>query len=179
MSRVENDLIPWLNQQLAEWGWSQRELGRRANVSGATVSEVLAGNRRPSWDFCAAIARPLNVDPDDLFVLAGLKRPPPAPVAEEHEALAIIRKLPQSVREVVISMLRGLAREGRPQVSEELAPYRWDEEPWVREIVEEFRQVPDEWKEEALRQVTFVRQMSTRPSARFVGEDERQRSASE
>ena len=93
--------------------------------------------------------------------------------------LGILRKLPQSVREVVIAMLRGLAREGRPQVSEELAPYQWDEEPWVRELVEEFRQVPDEWKEEALRQVHFVRQMSTRPSARFVGENERQRSEAE
>ena len=70
-------------------------------------------------------------------------------------------------------MLRGLAKERRGQVrvSDALAPYRWEEEPWVRELVEEFRKVPDEWKEEALHQVSFVRQMSTRPDARFIGEE--------
>ena len=175
MFRVEHDLIPWLNQKLNEFGWSQRELARRASVSNTTVSEVLSGNRMPSWNFCADIARPLGVDPDDIFVLAGLKRPPPAEVAEEREVLGILRRLPKSVRDVVLSMLRGLARESRVRVSESLAPYEWDEEPFVREIVEEFRKVPDEWKEEALRQVHFVREMSTRPGMRYVGEDEEQR----
>ena len=128
----------------------------------------------PSWDFCAAIAHPLGVDPDDIFVLAGLKRPPPAAVAEEKEILAILRRLPGSVRDVVLAMLRGLARErqGPPIVSESLAPYQWDEEPWVRELVEEFRKVPDEWREEALHQIQFVRQMSERPTTRFIGEEE-------
>ena len=175
MSRVESDLIPWLNQRLRDLAWSQRELARRADVSASTISDVTAGKRPPSWDFCAAIARPLGVDPDEIFVLAGLKRPPPAPVAEENEVLAILRRLPGSVRDVVIAMLRGLARDGQPRVSEGLAPYRWDQEPWVRELVEEFRNVPEEWREEALRQVQFVRQMSQRPTTRFVGEDEEER----
>lgn len=177
LSSVENDLIPWLNQELVTRGWSQRELARRAELSQATISQVLSLQQVPTWNFCAAIARPLGIPPDDLFVLAGLKRPPPAPVAEEREVLAILRKLPQAVRDVILAMLRGLARDGRPsvQVSEDLAPYRWDEEPWVRELVEEFRKVPDEWKEEALRQVQFVRQMATRPATRFIGEDEKER----
>lgn len=177
MTPVESDLSPWLNNRLVELGWSQRELSRRADISQTTVSEVIAGKRVPTWDFCAAIARPLGVDPDDLFVLAGLKRPPPAEVAEEREVLGILRRLPAAVRDVVLAMLRGLAREGRAsaRVSEGLAPYQWDEEPWVRELVEEFRNVPDEWKEEALRQVHFVREMSTRPGMRFVGEDEEER----
>ena len=169
---VGDDLAFWLNKELQGRGWSQRELARRAGVSASTVSDVIAEKRLPTWDFCASIARPLQVDPDEVFVLAGLKRPPPAAVAEEEEALGILRRLPGSVRDVVMAMLRGLARErrGQVQVSEGLAPYRWEEEPWVRELVEEFRKVPDEWKEEALRQVTLARRMSTRPGARFVGE---------
>lgn len=142
-----------------------------------SVSDVIAGKRAPTWEFCAAIARPLGVDPDEVFVLAGLKRPPPASVAEEREALGILRRLPGSVRDVVMAMLRGLAREGRGsvQVSDALAPYRWEEEPWVRELVEEFRQVPEEWREEALRQVHFVRKMAERPTVRMVGENEGER----
>ena len=174
MTGMETELSRWLNKRLADLGWSQRELARRANVSQTTVSEVISGKRKPTWNFCADIARPLGMDPDEVFVLAGLKRPPPAAVAEEAEVLGILRGLPGSVRDVVVSMLRGLAKErrGMVQVSEALAPYRWDEEPWVRELVEEFRKVPDDWKEEALHQVSFVRQMSTRPDARFVGEED-------
>jgi len=42
----------------------------------------------------------------------------------------------------------------------------------VEELVDEFRQVPDEWKEEALRQIQLIRRLSTQPPARFIGEQE-------
>ena len=53
-----------------------------------------------------------------------------------------------------------------------------DEEPpegdeyLIEELVEEFRQVPDEWKEEALRQIAMFRRLAEMPSVRFIGEDE-------
>jgi hypothetical protein len=35
----------------------------------------------------------------------------------------------------------------------------------IEELVEEFRQIPDEWKEEAVRQVAMLRRLSERPLA--------------
>ena len=42
----------------------------------------------------------------------------------------------------------------------------------VNELLEEFRNVPDEWKEEAVRQIELIRRLSTQPPARFIGEEE-------
>lgn len=69
---VENKLATWLNSELRQRGMSHRELARRAEVSGAMVSGVIAGDRNPGWDFCAAIAVPLGKPPLELFRLAGL-----------------------------------------------------------------------------------------------------------
>ena len=42
----------------------------------------------------------------------------------------------------------------------------------IDELLEEFRQVPDQWKEEALHQIALIRRLSTQPTARFIGEQE-------
>ena len=56
MVRVENELVPWLNIILEDLGWSQRELARRAGIAHSGVSHVLSYQRKPTWDFCAAVA---------------------------------------------------------------------------------------------------------------------------
>lgn len=71
MINTVNTFGEWLNKELTERGWSQRELGRQAGISGAIVSEVING-RPPGWGFCAAIARPLEKTPLEVFQLAGL-----------------------------------------------------------------------------------------------------------
>ena len=42
----------------------------------------------------------------------------------------------------------------------------------IEELVEEFRQVPDEWKEEAVRQIGMFRRLAENPPARFIGEED-------
>ena len=42
----------------------------------------------------------------------------------------------------------------------------------IEELVDEFRQVPDEWKEEAVRQIQMFRRLADHPPARFIGEEE-------
>jgi transcriptional regulator with XRE-family HTH domain len=42
----------------------------------------------------------------------------------------------------------------------------------VAELLEEFRQVPDEWKEVVLQQVAWLRQLAERPPLRIIGEEE-------
>lgn len=69
---MSDKLITWLTGELRTRGWSHRELARRASLSQTAISTVLSGERLPGWDFCAAIARPLEVTPEDVLRLAGL-----------------------------------------------------------------------------------------------------------
>jgi transcriptional regulator with XRE-family HTH domain len=46
-----------------------------------------------------------------------------------------------------------------------------EDEALVQELLEEFRQVPDEWKEVAIQQVAIFRKLAARPPVRMVGED--------
>jgi transcriptional regulator with XRE-family HTH domain len=67
-----NRLITWLEKELSDRGWSMRLLAKRAEISVATVSNVMAGKTPATFDFCAAIARPLGKRPEELFRMAGL-----------------------------------------------------------------------------------------------------------
>ena len=42
----------------------------------------------------------------------------------------------------------------------------------IEELIEEFRQVPDAWKEEAVRQIAMFRRLAEMPSVRFIGEED-------
>ena len=64
--------ITWLNEELERRAWSYNELARRAGMSGANVSRVINGQQAITFDFCAAIARPLGKRPEELFRMAGL-----------------------------------------------------------------------------------------------------------
>ena len=41
----------------------------------------------------------------------------------------------------------------------------------LHDLLEEFRKVPDEWKEVAIAHVELVAQMAQRPPVRFIGDD--------
>lgn len=64
----------WLMQEIRFHGWSMRELARRSGVSHSTISLVIGG-QPPTWDFCAAIAAPLEVSPIEVFLIAGKLSP--------------------------------------------------------------------------------------------------------
>jgi DNA-binding XRE family transcriptional regulator len=109
MATMANDLVSWLAENLEERGWSLRELARRAEISHTTVSSVLKEQQAPSWEFCAEIARVFGLQPERVFVMAGLMPAPPPPVLEEHEAVALLRSLDPGARAYALAMLRGLA----------------------------------------------------------------------
>jgi transcriptional regulator with XRE-family HTH domain len=68
-------------------------------------------------------------------------------------------------REKVLRLAAGLPP-GRKDPGEDL-----DDEALVQELLEEFRKVPDEWKEVAIQQVEMFRKLAELPLVRFVGED--------
>jgi transcriptional regulator with XRE-family HTH domain len=49
----------------------------------------------------------------------------------------------------------------------------------VQELLDAFRQVPDDWKPEALAQVQMFVRLANRPSVRFVGDEEASRAVQE
>lgn len=87
-------MLIWVNSELDKRGWSKRELARRAGLSHATVSKVMSGQNKITFDFCAAIARAFNEPPEMVFRLAGLL--PPLP----DSADPVVQKL-----EHIVSML--------------------------------------------------------------------------
>jgi hypothetical protein len=46
------------------------------------------------------------------------------------------------------------------------------EDPLVRELVEEFRKVPDEWKEVVVEHVSHMARMASRPAVHIIGGEE-------
>lgn len=116
---VENKLATWLNSELRQRGMSHRELAWRADVSGAMVSGVIAGDRNPGWDFCAAIAKPLGKPPLELFRLAGLL-PEESHGEDEPALLHHYRQLSPGNQRAALAMLRGLA--GQPTPAQPPAP---------------------------------------------------------
>jgi transcriptional regulator with XRE-family HTH domain len=69
---MEHNFPKWLTNELEKRTWSMRELARRASISHSWVADIVSGVKPPSWDFCAAIAKPLRYTPVQIFVVAGL-----------------------------------------------------------------------------------------------------------
>jgi transcriptional regulator with XRE-family HTH domain len=82
-------------------------------------------------------------------------------------------------RDQVLSLAAGLPHATARAEPEAGAGPPLDDDFLIQELIAEFRQVPDEWKEEALAQVAFLARLAKRPPARIIGseeeEDEEQR----
>ena len=111
MYNVNESLSEFLSTELEARRWSMRELGRRADVSGSLVSEVISGNVPASANFCVAVARALDVSPEHLLRLSGILPGQAPPVREEEEAIKLLRALSPQARQSALAMLKGL-REG-------------------------------------------------------------------
>lgn len=106
-------MAKWINDELERRGWSQRELGRRADISNTTISKVASGEIDATWDFCAAVGRAFGERPEVVFRLAGLLPPPHGQMddlsQDEAEIVQAYRALPVSHRQTAIDIVRGLA----------------------------------------------------------------------
>ncbi len=171
---MTDDLVSWLSKEYQDRGWSMRFLAERIGVSHSTVSNVLNYKQRPTWDFCAGVAKALGMDVDDVFILAGLKQAPPPAVEGEGEALNLLRQLPEAMRTMIFTMLRALA--GRPAynaVAEAHEPYQVARTESERQLLEMFRETDDRWREIILEDMKALRQNRL---VRFIGEEEQPRS---
>ena len=56
----------WLEQALRAKGWGVREAARNTGLSGATMSDLLAGNFLPRWETIVKLARALDLRPEEV-----------------------------------------------------------------------------------------------------------------
>lgn len=102
---VDNKFFDWLNIELAQRGWSYRELGKRAGFSSGTVSMVINGKNKISWEFCAGVALAFKVPAEPIFRLAGLLPLLPAPASDPilQEILEVTKQLDANDREELLA----------------------------------------------------------------------------
>lgn len=105
----------WLFSQLSNKGWSARELGRRAGIASTSITRVISGETSPTFEFCTAIAKPLQETPVKVFELAGLL---PAGYSEDptyHELLSYIQTLTPNQRLDILKYVRFVLSQSPPE----------------------------------------------------------------
>jgi transcriptional regulator with XRE-family HTH domain len=170
---MANEFSDWLKAEVEGQGWSYRELGRRSDLSGAVISDVVNGRAKPGLRFCVQIARALRVPPENVLRRAGLLPPLPPGVEGEREAMGLFRRLLPEARQAVLMQLRamtgGLPAVGGQAASREGLAAEGDEG-LERQLVDEFRHLPEEWQVEAIREVERLQRLS-RLSVRVIGDE--------
>lgn len=103
MIAIMDKISDWLNSELNERGWSQRELARRARVSPTAINDVINEKAEPGWDLCAAIAKALGLSEEEVFRMAGLLPPLPNPNqgVSYDQLWEVVKHLPSEERQEV------------------------------------------------------------------------------
>jgi transcriptional regulator with XRE-family HTH domain len=115
MERNEDRFMSFLAGQLAERGWSQRELARRAGLSQAAVSRVIAGDNRPGLVLCEGIAKALDLPLETVLIEAGIIQGSAEIPPEVREWAGRLLALPKGQRQRVTLAMENVLRlvEGR------------------------------------------------------------------
>ena len=82
------EFIDWLNDHLAQRGWSDNQLGQQAGINASTISRARSGIA-PGYEACEKIATAFGVPAEMVFRLAGLlpKESKRSPTRDEWNAI--------------------------------------------------------------------------------------------
>lgn len=102
----------WLDKELEKRGWNKSELARRANVGQSSISLIYSEKRNPGVEICLAIAKALDLPPEEVYRAAGLlPKKDPHSVLEE-KALYIINSMEtEAYQRRALSLLEYLKQE--------------------------------------------------------------------
>lgn len=91
-----NKFVTWLTGEIDRRGWNNSELARRAGLVPSAISQVISGTRKPGFEFCIKVARPLDMTPEEVLRRAGLlpKLSAPEDNPTYQELRDKIRRLP-------------------------------------------------------------------------------------
>ena len=98
----------WLIDQSGQRGGPQNELARRSNLSQASVSMIINGERNPGTSFCTAIATALGVPHVEVFRRAGLLPPKRDPNPHQRKLMAITDSLSDEAMETLLDIANAL-----------------------------------------------------------------------
>ena len=96
-----------LKSALDERGISQADLARHLDVSRATVSNWLSGNRTPSYANLVRIAKAVSMSISELLgedVVFAESR-------QEHEVIELMRDMTEEEREILLRMIHAIAND--------------------------------------------------------------------
>jgi transcriptional regulator with XRE-family HTH domain len=110
---VNKSFAQWIVEEVESRGWSYAELGRRANLAGATISQVITEQKNPGADFCLGIARAFRVPPEEVFRRAGIL--PPLPETEKKKQSVWLRftRLSPEQQDLILTTMEAWVRENR------------------------------------------------------------------
>ena len=57
----------FLEKEMGRYGWKQADLARASNLDSAVISNIINGRRRMGEETGKAIARALQLPPEELF----------------------------------------------------------------------------------------------------------------
>lgn len=99
----------WLKNQIKQKGMTQAELAKRIKVTPSLISHLLAGDRGTTTENIVAIARALNIPPEEVFrASAGIVIPNPNRFTEKAEHIINSFKMPET-KEKALNFLEYLA----------------------------------------------------------------------
>ena len=110
---MSDKLRAWLSEELEQRGWTHSELGRRAGVSQAAISNILSGNREAGADFCVKIAQALNEAPEKVLRLAEILPPASDDDPSLSEIIDTLRNMSPNQRKETLHYIRYLYQRGQ------------------------------------------------------------------
>lgn len=109
---MEPKLYKWIADELERRGWSNNELGRRADISSGHISQIMSGQRPITFDICLALAKAFGERPEKILRLAGLLPPSSGKMDDldknEKELVEAYRHLSPGLKPVALGLLKDL-----------------------------------------------------------------------
>lgn len=98
----------WIEGQLQTRGWSERQLLRRAGLTGSILSKARTG-LAIGWDAAIAIAKALNEPPENVMRLAGLLPDKPNIAKDTEEMNFLMGQMEDYERIIILKTARSIA----------------------------------------------------------------------
>lgn len=101
-----NEFNGWMEEQIWKRRLSYRAVARAGGISSARISQVLAGGEPPGWDFCAAMARALDLPLLHVLSKAGLWTETDPAEITEGEYVDLFKRLTARQQSLLLVQMR-------------------------------------------------------------------------
>ncbi len=102
--------LKWLDSELAKENLSDSQFAAKAKLSHTVISKARRG-KLPGWDACAKIAITFQMDPMEVFRIAGLLPKVPETTQELERLKYACEVLPQKYRAVALRLIQAIPEE--------------------------------------------------------------------